>query len=475
MKSLCLIVLRWVPVVLCVVLWVSPAWAQEGGGDGRPPETQPGPVVPADGGGEPAAVTAEQDTDEPLVTAEGDISTQNQTISGDLFVVGGECVGIDCTGSESFNFVTIRLKENNNRIYFEDTSSASGFPSNDWQLVANDSGSGGLNHFSIHDVDHNKTPFTVEANAPTAALYVKADGSNGAVGITGAPAGGINLQVADGWTPYLRLQLTSTQGWSPYAWDLFANESNFIIKDTTGGSTYPFTIYPGAPTNSLFVGGANRGNRPGYIGLGTSSPNAALHIAQPSTGWREPQILVEGNSSATEVSRTMLDMVNNGPVEVHYRDRSTNAAWSWRYDDTGVSAVYSNTTTLTGQEAFKLAPNGNLVISGALVESSDAARKANFAAVDTVEVLERVAELPIQSWNFAHDDPAVRHVGPTAQDFHAAFGLGADEQHIAPLDANGVSLAAIQELYRQVQAQNARIELLEKQNTRLQAQLARLQ
>ncbi len=132
-------------------------------------------------------------------------------------------------------------------------------------------------------------------------------------------------------------------------------------------------------------------------------------------------------------------------------------------------------TTLTGQEAFKLAPNGNLVISGALVESSDAARKANFAAVDTAEVLERVAELPIQSWNFAHDDPAVRHVGPTAQDFHAAFGLGADEQHIAPLDVNGVSLAAIQELYRQVQAQNARIELLEKQNARLQAQLARLQ
>ena len=110
-----------------------------------------------------------------------------------------------------------------------------------------------------------------------------------------------------------------------------------------------------------------------------------------------------------------------------------------------------------------------------MVESSDANRKTNFAPVDSEKVLAQVAELPIQSWSYRHDDPAVRHVGPTAQDFRAAFGLGADEQHIAPLDVNGVSLAAIQELYRQVQMQNARIEMLERQNALLQAELERLQ
>ena len=171
----------------------------------------------------------------------------------------------------------------------------------------------------------------------------------------------------------------------------------------------------------------------------------------------------------------MLNMVNNGTVETRYRDRTTNAMWMWRYDDTGASAVYSSDGATTEQEAFSLAPNGNLVISGALVESSDANRKANFAPVDSGAVLQRVAELPIQSWNFRHDNPNVRHVGPTAQDFRAAFGLGTDDQHIAPLDVNGVSLAAIQELYRQVQAQNTRIELLEQQNALLQAQLERLQ
>ena len=279
---------KWFLVALCITLWVSPAFAQEGAGDGRPAELQPGTIPPTEESEPSVAGETQQDTDVGVATAQGDISAQNQTISGDLFVVGGECVGIDCNGGESFSFVTIRLKENNDRIYFEDTSSSGEFPSNDWALVANDSSNGGLNRFMINDVDHGKTAFSVEAGLPNDALYVKPDGSsNASVGISHKPASGINLDIADGWTPYLRFQLTDVQGWNPYAWDVFANESNFIIQDTSGSGAYSFAIYPGAPQYSLFVGGSNRGNRPGYIGLGTNAPEAALHLAQPSTSWRE--------------------------------------------------------------------------------------------------------------------------------------------------------------------------------------------
>ena len=82
---------------------------------------------------------------------------------------------------------------------------------------------------------------------------------------------------------------------------------------------------------------------------------------------------------------------------------------------------------------------------------SDAALKENFAAVDTREILERLGEMPVGQWNLVTQDPSIQHIGPTAQDFYAAFGVGADERRISTSDADGVALAAIQGLYQMVQ------------------------
>jgi hypothetical protein len=83
---------------------------------------------------------------------------------------------------------------------------------------------------------------------------------------------------------------------------------------------------------------------------------------------------------------------------------------------------------------------------GCLIPPSDRALKANFGSVDPADMLARVRELPIATWNYTSDDPAVRHIGPMAQDFAAAFGVGADDRHIHPIDGQGVALAAIQGL-----------------------------
>jgi hypothetical protein len=72
--------------------------------------------------------------------------------------------------------------------------------------------------------------------------------------------------------------------------------------------------------------------------------------------------------------------------------------------------------------------------------------------VDGFEILEKLAELPISTWNYKRDAPSVRHLGPMAQDFMAAFGLGDDDKVINHLDANGVAMVAIQALYRKVGA-----------------------
>ena len=74
--------------------------------------------------------------------------------------------GFDCVNNESFGFDTLILKENNLRIFFNDTSVSAGFPANDWRLVANDSASGGANMFAIEDATAGRNLFAVTAGAP---------------------------------------------------------------------------------------------------------------------------------------------------------------------------------------------------------------------------------------------------------------------------------------------------------------------
>lgn len=101
---------------------------------------------------------------------------------------------------------------------------------------------------------------------------------------------------------------------------------------------------------------------------------------------------------------------------------------------------------------------------------SDRNAKEHFAPVDPQAILARVAALAIETWNYKGQDPAVRHLGPMAQDFSAAFGVGQDDRHIHPLDANGVALAAIQGLHRLLQSQHAQIQALTAELTALQAE-----
>ena len=72
--------------------------------------------------------------------------------------------------------------------------------------------------------------------------------------------------------------------------------------------------------------------------------------------------------------------------------------------------------------------------------------KRDFAGVDTRERLDKVNGLALTSWRFVNEPPHVRHVGPIAEDFRAAFGLGSDERSFLQVDAQGVALAAIRGL-----------------------------
>jgi hypothetical protein len=108
-------------------------------------------------------------------------------------------------------------------------------------------------------------------------------------------------------------------------------------------------------------------------------------------------------------------------------------------------------------------------ISGPIGDESDRNIKEGFAPVDPAAILARVATLPIETWSYKAQKPAIRHIGPMAQDFAAAFSVGEDDRHIHSVDASGVALAAIQGLHRLVLTQAAQVQALTQEVTALQA------
>jgi hypothetical protein len=106
---------------------------------------------------------------------------------------------------------------------------------------------------------------------------------------------------------------------------------------------------------------------------------------------------------------------------------------------------------------------------------SDRNLKANFAPVESREVLERLATVPISSWNYKKEGAAIRHIGPMAQDFRGAFGVGKDEKRIYNVDANGVALAAVQGLHQMVKERDTQIAAQQRQIEALEARLRALE
>lgn len=202
----------------------------------------------------------------------------DQVIPDDLIVQGSICVGLDCVNNENFGFDTIRLKENNTRIQFDDTS-VGAFPTNNWQIRANSSASGGESFLGFVDQgasgnsETGTVVFSVAAGAP--ANSIKVD-SGGRLGLrTATPVLDIHANTSN--TPAIRLEQNSSGGFTAQTWDVAGNEANFFVRDVTGGSRLPFRIRPGAPTSSIDIAAD------GDVGIGTASPDQRLHVVKSAS------------------------------------------------------------------------------------------------------------------------------------------------------------------------------------------------
>lgn len=348
------------------------------------------------------------------VTAPG--APPDQVILDDLIVSGSICVGFDCNNGESFGFDTIRLKENNVRIRFQDTSSTSSFPTNDWEIYINDSANGGMNKFSINDVDGGRTPFTIEAGAPSHSLYTD---DYGRIGLgTSSPV--VEVHMKDSDTPTIRLEQDGSGGWTPQTWDVAGNEANFFIRDVTNGSQLSFRIQPGTPASTLSL------KADGRVGIGTWDPAEKLHVhngnikihdsawntgdptqygiifsdgtfqTTASTGGGGSSVWTQSGSDIYYNTGNVGVRTTNPQAMLHVQAQGfadaamvidhvlytagDNLKWSFSQDPfQGHFGIYKHTDTngITGGLVFEVRTNGDVYVGGNLAHSSDVRYKKN--------------------------------------------------------------------------------------------------
>jgi hypothetical protein len=231
-----------------------------------------------------------------------------------------------------------------------------------------------------------------------------------------------------------------------------------INMDTDGSGTADVSdvvnFQLGAPSGSLVV--ADGGN----VGFGTFTPESNVHV-------------VDGGASAT---RTLFHLENSG--RTHFKIENTEFGSEWVFTNAGGNFFIS--LQGTGGPEFNILSNGNAVLAGTLTQNSDFYNKTAITHVNNHEILDLVSALPVTKWEYK-DARGEAHIGPMAQDFYAAFGLGKNDKGLSSIDTGGVALAAIKALNEENKALKAsnvalteRLEKLESQQSTIQAMMATL-
>jgi len=217
----------------------------------------------------------------------------------------------------------------------------------------------------------------------------------------------------------------------------------------------------------------------GDVGFGTDTPGASLHAVR-SDG--TAKILVE-EESVTAAPRTLFQLKNKGNTK--FGVLNTEAGVEWSFANPGTAFRLSRQGS--GVVEMEIFNNGNVTIAGDLTQNSDINAKTAIKDVDPGKILHLVSQLPVSQWEYK-DAPGESHIGPMAQDFYAAFGLGGSETGISTIDTAGVALTAIKALASDnadlrkenaiISAQNAalsaRLENLERHQEMVEAVMATL-
>ena len=278
------------------------------------------------------------------------------------------------------------------------------------------------------------------------------------------------------------------------------NTSNFVTDEfgtIGGGANNMAGDDDGTTTDMTYatVGGghANQAtNHAATVGGGTGN-TATGWIATVAGGWgndaTNSEATVGGGvfNTASGMASTVPGGANNTAAGDFSFAAGRNAYVQGAHEGTFVFADSTNSTFASiGDDMFSVRASGGVefftksdlgsgvtMAAGASAWSVVSAREAkeNFVPVDARDVLEKVVAMPIETWNYKSQDDTVRHIGPMADDFQEAFGVGDFPKRITTIDADGVALAAIQGLNQKLEERDATIRALTRAVAALTARL----
>ncbi len=358
----------------------------------------------------------------------------------DVIITGSLCVGFDCANGESFGYDTIKLKENNLRLYFEDTSAGS-FPSGDWRIRINDTTSGGASYFAIEDGTNGRTPFRIETGAPTHALYVE---DYGRVGL-GTSIPYVELHIVDGDSPTIRLDQDGSSGWTAQRWDLCGNETNFFIRDVTNGSKLCFRIQPNTPSSTLNL------KSTGFVGIGTWSPEFKVHA---QTTGENCAFVAERTSGARIYMNATDSFANFGSVTNHNLRLVANNGVKMVIEPSGdVGIGVSNPT-------HKLdIVGGAYCDGGAWVAGSSREYKENITDLTLNEAMNALENLAPVKFNYKINKEE-EYMGFIAEDVPELVATN-ERNGVAPMDVIAVLTKVVQQQQKAITKLEKKIEELD--------------
>lgn len=240
----------------------------------------------------------------------------------------------------------------------------------------------------------------------------------------------------------------------------FNNLGNGFVGDGSGlRRISSLDAVDGSPNEALNV------DPNGVVGIGTSTP---------VNGIANSRLTVIGGHVVVGNNFGFLSIASDGTGIGAGLDTTPTEGLEFYAAGTNRMVVQTNGNVGIGTNnpAERLHVVGNILATGTITPNSDRNAKTNLAPVDTTDVLKRVVALPVLQWRFKGEAEQVKHVGPMAQDFHAAFGLGGIATAIATVDADGVALAAIQglnqKLEERLKSKEAEIQQLRQRLTALE-------
>jgi len=363
----------------------------------------------------------------------------------DVIITGSLCVGFDCINGESFGYCTIKLKENNLQLCFEDTSVGS-FPTNDWKIQINDTTSGGASYFTIWDTDGGRRVFTLEAGAPAHSLYVE---DYGRVGL-GTSIPYVELHIVDGDSPTIRLDQDGSSGWAAQRWDLCGNETNFFIRDVTNGSKLCFRIQPNTPSNTLCM------RSTGYVGIGTWSPEYPLEV---ETTGENAGIYVDRTDGATFKLNVTTALAQIGSVTSHKVNFVVGNSARMTIDTNGYVGISDDTPDYP-LDMGTLASGAYCTTTGQWHSASSREYKENIRDLTTTEAMDALKELNPVRFNYKVDkeDECVGFIAEDVPELVASK----DRKGMTSIDIVAVLTKVVQEQQKVISELNKRISELEK-------------